>query len=182
MNSTTRRRLACAAAAASLVVPVTAAAATTSASAATSPYCGISWGSMQKSSALMTRGAVTDVRSGQHACFDRLVVDIGSGAGAVGYSVHYVDSVTGPSGLPVAVAGGAKLQVTVNAPARSRVPSSGSISYSGWNTFRQLKWVASFEGYTDFGLGVRARLPMRVFTLPDTGGGQRLVIDVANRW
>ena len=63
-----------------------------------------------------------------------------------------------------------------------RIPSSGVVDYTGWQTFRQLKWVSSFEGQTDFGLGVRARLPMRVFTLPGTGGGQRLVVDVANFW
>ncbi len=182
MITSTRRRLAFAAAAASLIVPVTAAAATTSATAATSPYCGISWGSLQKSSTPMTQRAVTNVRSGQHPCFDRLVIDLGQGAGTVGYTVRYVNSVMGPSGLPVAVNGGAKLQVTVNAPATKQVPSSGVVNYSSWNTFKQLKWVSSFEGYTDFALGVRARLPMRVFTLSNADGGQRLVIDVANRW
>ncbi|MDN5790994.1 MAG: hypothetical protein L0H25_09015 [Micrococcales bacterium] len=182
MITATRRRLAIAAAAASLIAPVAATAATTSASAASRPYCGIYWGSLQKSSTNMTQGNILDVRSGRHACFDRVVFDIGKGSGTVGYTVRYVSSVRGPSGAPVALNGGAKLQVTVNAPAAKQVPPSGVVNYSGWNTFRQLKWVSSFEGYTDFGLGVRARLPMRVFTLPSAGGGQRLVIDVANRW
>ena len=182
MISSTRRRLAIAAAAASLLVPVAATAATTSASAATSPYCGIAWGSLQKSSPLTTQRPVTTLRAGQHACFDRLVIDLGKGAGGVGYAVRYVDAVRGPSGLPVAVTGGAKIQVTINASATTRVPPSGVVDYSGWSTFRQVRWVSSFEGYTDFGLGVRARLPMRVFTLASADGGQRLVIDVANRW
>lgn len=182
MIRTTRRRLAVAVAAASLIAPVAATVATTSASAATSPYCGIYWGSLAKTSSTMTQGNVLGVRSGRHACFDRLVVDLGRGSGKVGYTVSYVNDVEGPSGVPVALAGGAKIQVTVNAPAMKQVPTSGVVNYSGWNTFRQLKWVASFEGYTDFGLGVRARLPMRVFTLSNADGGQRLVIDVANKW
>jgi type IV secretory pathway VirB2 component (pilin) len=46
------------------VVPV--AAATTSAEAA--PYCGITWGSLAKSSATMVPGPVTNVRAGRHTC------------------------------------------------------------------------------------------------------------------
>ncbi|MDQ1596268.1 MAG: hypothetical protein QOH40_2824, partial [Arthrobacter pascens] len=40
----------------------------------------------------------------------------------------------------------------------------------------------SFEGYTTLGLGVRARLPFKVFTLAGPGSGSRLVIDVAHHW
>ncbi|EWC59406.1 hypothetical protein UO65_5352 [Actinokineospora spheciospongiae] len=42
---------------------------------------------------------------------------------------------------------------------------------------RQLAWAGSWEGTTDLGLGVRARLPFRVFTLPG-----HVVVDVAHRW
>ena len=182
MIRTTRRRLTIAAVAASLIAPVAATVATSSASAATSPYCGITWGSLAKTSSTMTEGNILGVRSGRHACYDRLVVDLGKGIGKVGYTVSYVPNVSGPSNIPVALTGGAKIQVTVNAPATKRVPASGVVNYSGWNTFRQLKWVASFEGYTDFGLGVRARLPMRVFTLVNANGSKRLVVDVAHRW
>ena len=45
----------------------------------------------------------------------------------------------------------------------------------GYQTFRQVAWAGSFEGATTVGLGVRARLPFRVHTLPD-----RIVIDVAH--
>ena len=72
--------------------------------------------------------------------------------------------------------------MTVNAPAVARVPSSGSITFSGWRTFRQLRWVGSYEGYTDLGLGVRAHLPMRTFVLSNPDGSKRLVIDVAHSW
>jgi hypothetical protein len=51
---------------------------------------------------------------------------------------------------------------------------------AGYQTFRQVAWAGSFEGYTSVGLGVRARLPFRAFTLAGPGGGSRLVIDVAH--
>src|SRR3712207_6689600 len=47
------------------------------ASAQAAPYCGISWGSLAKSADVPSRNLVLDVRAGRHACFDRLVVDLG---------------------------------------------------------------------------------------------------------
>lgn len=187
------RRTALGIAAAALVVPaatsvaattVPAAATTASASTTSSTaYCGIFWGSLAKTSSPLWSGAVAGVRYGRHTCYDRLVFDVSTGVGKLGYRVRYVTSVTSPgSGLPVAVRGGAKLQITVNAPARIRIPSSGTVTFTDWRTFRQLTWVGSFEGYTDFGLGVRARLPMRTFVLDNGDGSKRLVVDIAHRW
>jgi hypothetical protein len=166
-------------------VPV--AASTTTASAA--PYCGIYWGSLAKSRNALVQGPITNVRSGRHACYDRLVVDL-RGA-APGYSVKYVNTFTGQaSGLPLSLRGGAKISVTVQAPAYnvntgapSFVPKNRNevVNVTGYSTFRQVKWDSSFEGYTQLGLGVRARLPFRVFTIQDAGAS-RLVIDVAHRW
>ncbi len=165
-------------------IPV--AATTTTASAA--PYCGITWGSLDKSRATLVQGPVSNVRSGRHACFDRLVIDLRGKA--PGYTVRYVNTFTGQaSGLPIALRGGAKLAVTTNAPAytstgsASYVPTSPSevVNVSGYSTFRQVRWDSSFEGYTSLGLGVRARLPFRAFTLQDATTS-RLVIDVAHRW
>ena len=172
---------------AALAGAVPAATATTSAQAA--PYCGITWGSLAKSKATAPTGLVTGVRSGRHTCFDRLVVDLKGKA--PGYTVKYVNTFTGQaSGLPIALRGGAKLQVTVNASAYN--PATGAPTYTprneaevvnvtGYTTFRQVKWDSSFEGYTSMGLGVRARLPFRVFTIQDATTS-RLVIDVAHRW
>jgi hypothetical protein len=56
---------------------------------------------------------------------------------------------------------------------------------TGYRTFRQVAWAGSSEGISSIGLGVRARLPFRVFTLagiPGSATGTRLVIDVANSW
>ena len=187
---TITRLLAVTAAAAALATPAAATRATTTAtstataaSSTSTPYCGIEWGSLPKTSSPLWTGAVKAARYGQHTCYDRLVFDIAKGVGKLGYRVRYVTSVTSPgSGLPVAVSGGAKLQVTINAPATTRIPSNGGVTFTDWRTFRQLKWVGSFEGYTDVGLGVRARLPMRTFVLDNADGSKRLVIDVAHRW
>jgi hypothetical protein len=158
-------------------------------SAATAaPYCGIYWGSLTKSSSVSVPGPLANVRSGRHACFDRLVVDLGGRA--PGYTVKYVNTFTGAaSGLPIALRGGAKLSVTVNAPAytpkgtASYAPANRAevVDVSGYRTFRQVRWDSSFEGQTHLGVGVRARLPFRVFTLQDATTS-RLVIDVAHRW
>ncbi|MBT2250544.1 hypothetical protein JHV56_17795 [Arthrobacter sp. BHU FT2] len=157
---------------------------------ATTSYCGLAWGSLMKRDAAMTGAAVTNIRTGQHYCFDRLVVDLGSGPHP-GYTVRYVTEVVQDgSGFPVPVRGNARLQVTVNAPSYD---SNGNSTYTpanrselanvaGYQTFRQVASAGSFEGYSTFGLGVRARLPFRVFTLDGPGQGSRLVVDVAHFW
>ena len=156
---------------------------------ATTSYCGLVWGSLAKSDQDMSTASVTNVRTGQHYCFDRMVVDLN---GPVeGYTVRYVPTVVQDgSGFSIPLRGSAFLQVTVNAPAYDR---NGSATYvpknkdevtnvSGYQTFRQVAWANSFEGYTSLGLGVRARLPFRVFTLDGPGSGSRLVVDVAHFW
>jgi hypothetical protein len=184
MHITTRRRLAAVTVVAALTTPVALTVATTAADAASTsaPYCGITWGSLPQvtSPTLTWSGKVTAARSGQHACYDRVVFDVAKGTGKLGYNVRYVTQVLGPgSGLPVPLNGGAKIQITIDAPS-TLAPST--TNYPGWQTFRQLKFVASFEGYTDYGLGVRARLPMRAFVLTNTDGSKRLVVDVAHHW
>jgi hypothetical protein len=167
-------------------VPLVAPAATSSAA----PFCGITWGSLAKSAGTLVTSPITGVRSGRHTCYDRLVVDLKGRA--PGYTVKYVNTFTGQaSGLPLSLRGGAKLSVVVKAPAYD--VNTGAPTYTprnprevvdvtGYQTFRQVRWDSSFEGYTQLGVGVRARLPFRVFTLAGPGSGSRLVIDVAHRW
>ena len=57
-----------------------------------------------------------------------------------------------------------------------------AVNVAGFQTFRQVAFAGTFEAVTQIGLGVRARLPFRVFTLDEPGNGSRLVIDVAHRW
>jgi hypothetical protein len=164
--------------------------------AAAAPYCGIRWGSLAKSAPAMTQASVTGARVGRQDCYDRLVIDL-AGTPAPGYNVRYIDPPyrAEGSGNPLFVAGGAVIQVTVHAPAydaggRPTVPwpvgelivRESQLQAAGFRTFHDLVYGGSFEGYTSFGLGVRARLPFRVFQLDGPGNGTRLVIDVAHQW
>lgn len=170
-------------------------AAAVAAPAQAAAYCGLTWGSTaeSRSDADLADDFVDDVRSGRHACFDRLVVDVGAAGGSEGYDVRYVGEVRAEgSGYRVPVRGGAILQVRVGADVldadgdvRYR-PASRSevVDVRGYPTFRQVAWAGSFEGQTTLGVGVRARLPFRVLVLPATSGGTgvRVVVDVAHRW
>ena len=164
-----------AAGAALIAAPVASGAGTATAA----PYCGITWGSLAKTSPPLTVGGVQGVRAGRHACFDRLVLDMTGRA--PGFDVRFVATVRSDgSGFPVPVAGGARLAVVAHKGATS-VPTMPSVA--GFATFREVKWAGSFEGYTTIALGVRARLPHRVFTLYDPSTNRsRLVVDVAHRW
>nr|WP_240615066.1 hypothetical protein [Arthrobacter ruber] len=155
---------------------------------ASAAYCGITWGSTEKVVPTHSSALIVDVRSGRHECFDRLVIDT---RGAVaGYRVAYTKHVTQPgSGFTVPLRGGARLAVTVLAPAYDdgratyAPPDRGElVDVRGYSTFRQVALAGSFEGQTTFGLGVRGRLPMRVFVVPGPGAGSRVVVDVAHRW
>ncbi len=163
--------------------------------AAAAPYCGITWGSQVKSADAQDREMVNGVRAGRHACYDRLVIDVGGEEASFrSYDVRYVSRVTEDgSGAVVPLRGGAALQVVVRAPAYDAdgnatfFPANRRevVNVSSFTTFRQVAWAGSFEGQTTLGLGVRARLPFRVFSLqgtPNSDDTPRLVIDVAHRW
>lgn len=175
MSPTSRTRRAAVGLAAAAALASASALAAAPASAAT---CAVAWGSLAKTAAPMATGRVAAVRAGHQTCFDRLVVDM-TGA-APGYDVRYVSTVYADgSGAPVPVAGGARLAVVVRKGATS-IPAMPSVA--GYPTFRQVRWAGSFEGQTTLALGVRARLPFRVFTLAGPGTGSRLVVDVAHAW
>jgi hypothetical protein len=161
---------------------------------ATAPFCGITWGSLPKVAPAMTTAPIVNARVGRDVCWERLVVDLG-GMPPSGYNVRYTDGFHQVgSGTPLLVAGGAVLTITVNAPGYDQyghrtVPWTNDnvirpfeFQAAGFQTFKDLVYGGSFEGTSDFGLGVRARLPFRVFTLTGPGSGSRLVIDVAPRW
>lgn len=175
-----------------LALSIAPVAAVTAAPTASASACEAHWGSLVKKRALHTSKQITNIRSGRHHCFDRLLVDINAtGIGSPGYRVKYVKRVTmDASGANVPLRGGAKLRIVVTAPAYD---DSGKLTYKpvnekelvdvdGYRTFRQVAWAGTFEGQTTIGLGVRARLPMRAFVLKDPGGGRRVIVDVAHRW
>ncbi len=155
--------------------------------ASAAPYCGITWGSSPKTAGGYSAGALTNVRTGRHDCYDRMVFDL-QGA-TTGYRVEYVNAVYADgSGQYIPLNGGAKLQIVALAPSYNI--NTGQTVYpgvvgqhlpgvnlAGYQTFKDAKFAGSFEGQTTVGLGVRARLPFRVLTLD-----HKVVVDVAHYW
>ncbi|MGA5131909.1 AMIN-like domain-containing (lipo)protein [Streptomyces olivoreticuli] len=152
--------------------------------------CETAWGSLAKASTDSAYKSLRDIRTGQHDCFDRMVFDVkGSGERPIGYRVAYVDKLyQDGSGDPVPVGGDAILEIRVAAP--SYEPTTGLPTYrgrvgeplrgvdvTGYRTFRDTRYASSFEGDTQIGLGLRARLPFRVFQY-----GHLVVVDVAHAW
>lgn len=166
-------------------------ASTTTVSRSTAASCAVTWGSSPKSAPFASNRPLVDVRTGRHACFDRMVLDLRgeSSASPSGYHVRYVSRFyQDGSGRPLAIRGGAILEVVVGAPSydpETHEPTYAArpggrlpgVDLDGYRTFRDARYGASYEGTTQLGLGVRARLPFRVFPL-----GDRIVVDVAHSW
>lgn len=156
-------------------------------SISTAPYCGIYWGSQDKhDDPMLAVGPVLNVRAGRHDCYDRLVIDQSGKTNH--FLVGYVDQVRADgSGAVVPLRGGAYLQIVLAAeidyPSKyNPVDRTNLVDVAGYQTFRQVAAAGAFEGVVSYGLGVRARLPFRAFTLDGPGAGSRLVVDVAHRW
>lgn len=148
----------------------------------------LAWSSTEHRARPLTSpsSTVVDARAGGHRCYDRLVIDVDGRT--PGYVVRYVTQFRQlASNQVIPLAGGARLEILVRAPA---VDSGGHPTYpgvtgqrlpgvdlGGFETFRSAKYGGTFEGITQFGLGVRARLPFRVLKLDD-----HVVIDVAHHW
>jgi hypothetical protein len=156
-----------------------------SSASALAPYCGITWGSQEKAADNgATTPMLTNIRAGRQNCYDRLVFDV-RGGNVNQYRVQYVTTMTGTGGWVVPLRGGAKLSIMLFAgdydiggvPTYKCTNCADVVNVSDYPTFRQVTWAGSYRNSTLVGLGVRARLPFRVFTLPG-----RLVIDVAHHW
>ncbi|MEU6085102.1 hypothetical protein [Streptomyces sp. NPDC047108] len=161
-----------------------------SAAPASATACATGWGSTTKTATPTGYTPLKDIRTGSHACYDRMVFDVpGTGSDRIGYTVSYVNKLyQDGSGQFIPVGGGAVLEIRVAAP--SYDPETGAATYpgragkplpgvnlTGYKTFKDARFATSFEGDTQIGLGVRARLPFRVMQT-----GDRLVIDVAHSW
>ena len=167
---------------------------TGTAAAACAPLPWPGWGTGAQLRASSTSAPLYLVRAARQECSDRVVFHL-NGPEPVGYSVRYVALVSEDgSGRPVPVAGGAALQVVINAPAlgqdshgyvdkvlaEPRADFYSPAQLAGWSSLREIRYAGSFEGQTTIAVGVRARVPFHVFTVVDSSGDYRsLVLDIA---
>ncbi|WP_285501875.1 hypothetical protein [Actinokineospora sp. NBRC 105648] len=150
------------------------------------PYCGITWGSTDKSQWWVGEtSTILALRAGRHDCYDRLVVDLAD-AQEQDYDVSYQDVVWDfIAGEELSLRGEANLAVRLNSdPYQSWDPAGRTdlIDVRGYRTIRQVAYRGFIRGGVYLALGVRARLPYRVSTLHTQGQPSRLVIDVAHQW
>ncbi|GIJ20785.1 AMIN-like domain-containing (lipo)protein [Micromonospora lutea] len=176
---------------ATLIAATVTATPTTAKQAATgAPYCGITWGSGDKTAGALSSAPLIDVRTGRHDCYDRVVFEFDGPV--TGYSVGYGETYTDGEGLALSpyTAGDALLRVSLRAPAYddehlATVPYRTGEHVANvlrYRTLRDVVFGGSFEGYTTFAVGVRARLPFRAFVLAGPGDHSRIVLDVAHQW
>lgn len=164
---------------------------TAQAAPAASTVCETGWGSLEKLVTLAEdyKPPLTDIKTGQYECFDRMVIDFKGGktTGAIGYRVKYVDKLISVGTGEIPVSGGAILQIAVGPnfdpatgaesyPGKHAQPLPG-VDLTGYRTFKDTRYVDALEDDAVVGLGVRARLPFRV-----TQSGDQLIIDVAHSW
>ncbi|GAB98672.1 hypothetical protein GONAM_02_01950 [Gordonia namibiensis NBRC 108229] len=128
------------------------------------------------------RLTVTDIRTGRHDEFDRVVYELG-GNGRPGWRVAYVDeALQDGSGFPVDVAGEAILEVQITGSAYPG--DSGAEPYDGPDPVRaqpggsvvEVRGAPVFEGVTQSFIGVSE--PGAPFTVDVLTDPTRLVIDV----
>ncbi len=159
--------------------------------AATAPYCGITWGSLDKSGGNLTPAPLLTTRTGQHDCWDRLVFEFDGAANGyqVGYASEVYTEAKGDS-LSGQTAGGALIGVHLRNPGYDQwshttypYANGAHVAYvAGYRTLRDVVFGGTFEGYSTFAVGVRARLPFRVFVLAGPDSHSRIVLDVAHAW
>jgi hypothetical protein len=149
-----------------------------------------SWGTgPRRVSAYPITPEIYNIRAATHEGCDRVVLDL-NGLGRVGYLVRYVPTVhADPSDQPIRVAGGAALQVTIQAPdfresghQAWRTPwQLGQRLVGAQTTLREVRFAGSFEHVTTFAVGVHSQRPFRVLVLPDPGNHvTRVVVDIAH--
>jgi len=124
---------------------------------------------------------VVDIRTGRHATFDRVVIDLDGGA--PGYRIGYVREVHADgSGKTVDTRGRANLLVRLT-PANAH-REDGSPTYAGPSRFtvdypslREVAFAGDFEATVSIALGIRHKSGFRVMTLSDP---TRIVVDIAH--
>jgi hypothetical protein len=124
----------------------------------------------------------TDIRTGGHECFERVVLELGGSGELPGFQVQYEPDpiLDSPSGEPVEVAGDATLVLSVGV----WMPDIEGNGYQGPREFvptnvvniLELQQIENFEGQNAWAIGLDQQRDFAVSTLSDPF---RIVIDIA---
>jgi len=123
----------------------------------------------------------SDIRTGGHACFERVVIELQGTGGFPGWGVAWVDDPQrlGESDEFVNIDGAATLLVRMG----MWMPDMGGVGYAGPTDIhptnvrhiRELRNTENFEGMSIWAIGVDAEYP---FTVQVLHSPERLVIDI----
>jgi hypothetical protein len=129
---------------------------------------------------------LTDIRTGRHACYERVVFDFrreGGGPGTISYDIGYRrPPFAGPSGQPIPVDGNAFLQVAFR-PARGHTGPTAEPTYTGpfeirprgLASVREIQRIEDFEATLVWVIGLDQRRQFNVVQLDDP---DRVAIDI----
>jgi hypothetical protein len=125
----------------------------------------------------------TDIRTGAHLCFERVVIELAGSGDMPGVRVEYVDDpvVLSPSDQVVEIAGEATLVISMAA----WMPSMEGDGYDGpaqlvpSNVGRivELRQIENFEGMSAWAVGLDVERPFTAYFLESPA---RIVVDIAS--
>jgi hypothetical protein len=124
----------------------------------------------------------SEIRTGSHTCFERVVLELQGDGTMPGYRVQYVDDPVrlSPSDLEVDIAGDATLVLSVGAWMTTMdgggYQGPDQIIPSNVADILELRLVENFEGMHQWAIGLDQE---RAFTVTTLSGPPRIVIDIA---
>lgn len=123
----------------------------------------------------------SDIRTGSHPCYERVVLELQGDGAMPGYRVQYVDDPVrlSPSDLVVDIAGNATLVLSVGVWMTTMegdgYQGPDQIDPSNVLAIQELRLIENFEGMHQWAIGLDEVRPFRVTTLSDP---PRIVVDV----
>lgn len=121
------------------------------------------------------------IRTGRHACFERVVIDFAGSGLLPGRRVEYVRDpvLLSPSDMTVNIRGNATLVIKVASwmgdPLNGVDPGPSQIFPTNVSKIKELRLIENFEGMHQWAVGLDRARPFRLFTLTNP---PRIVVDI----